>query len=160
MKRSSPHASEVLGLWRRLGLGFVVRDIGIFSGSVGEPGNRCPLSLPTSRRCPSPFREYDVDSHPRPAIRPLWMAPALQEKSCRYGDLVGCSLLSGLLMQPMRDCWPWWGRRTRSQSAYQAMTPRTDDGLSLFPAWPVSPSLRFALTTSWSRLTSSNWFPF
>ena len=76
MKRSSPHASGVFGLWRRLGLGFVVRDIGIFSGSVGEPGNRCPLSLPTSRRCPSPFREYDVDSHPRPAIRPLWAFPA------------------------------------------------------------------------------------
>ncbi len=77
MKRSSPHASGVLGLWRRLGLGFVVRDIGIFSGSVGEPGNRCPLSLPTSRRCPSPFRECDVERLvPRPAIRPLWAFPA------------------------------------------------------------------------------------
>jgi len=43
---------------------------------------------------------------PRPAIRPLWMAPALQEKSCRYGDLVGCSLLSGLLMQPRETAGP------------------------------------------------------
>ena len=90
MKRSSPHASGVLGLWRRLGLGFVVRDIGIFSGSVGEPGNRCPLSLPTSRRCPSPFREYDVDSHPRPAIRPLWAFPAATRmepgSACRMGS--------------------------------------------------------------------------
>ena len=77
MKRSSPHASGVFGLWRRLGLGFVVRDIGIFSGSVGEPGNRSPLSLPTSRRCPSPFRECDVERLvPRPAIRPLWAFPA------------------------------------------------------------------------------------
>ena len=76
MKRSSPHASGVFGLWRRLGLGFVVRDIGIFSGSVGEPGNRCPLSLPTSRRCPSGFPRYDVDTTPRPAIRPLWTFPA------------------------------------------------------------------------------------
>jgi len=31
--------------------------------------------------------------------------------------LVGCSLLSGLLMQSVWDCWPWWSSRTRSHSA-------------------------------------------
>lgn len=31
---------------------------------------------------------------------PLWMAPALQEAIRCFGALVGCSLLSGLLMQP------------------------------------------------------------
>ncbi|MFN4209785.1 MAG: phytanoyl-CoA dioxygenase [Devosia sp.] len=38
--------------------------------------------------------------------RPLWMAPALQEIIRCSGALVGCSLLSGLLMQSLEDCWP------------------------------------------------------
>ncbi|SDZ97574.1 hypothetical protein SAMN05428936_101728 [Pelagibacterium halotolerans] len=83
MKRSSPHASEVLGLWRRLGLGFVGFLWVGWSNRKGHPRIKSEdmLFLPTSRipqnhRCPSPFREYDVDSHPRPAIRPLWAFPA------------------------------------------------------------------------------------
>jgi len=37
--------------------------------------------------------------------RPLWMAPALQEKFDVLA-LVGSSLLFGLLMQSTLDCWP------------------------------------------------------
>jgi hypothetical protein len=40
-----------------------------------------------------------------PSKRPLWMAPALQEKFDVLA-LVGSSLLSGLLMQSTLDCWP------------------------------------------------------
>jgi len=29
-----------------------------------------------------------------------------------------------------RDCWPWWGPQTRSQSASQAITPLTVGGVS------------------------------
>jgi hypothetical protein len=36
---------------------------------------------------------------------PLWMAPALQENST-FWRLVGCSLLSGLLMQPLETAGP------------------------------------------------------
>jgi hypothetical protein len=37
---------------------------------------------------------------------PLWMAPAMQEVIRHYGALVGCSLLSGLLMQPFETAGP------------------------------------------------------
>lgn len=36
----------------------------------------------------------------------LWMAPAMQEVIRHYGALVGCSLLSGLLMQPFETAGP------------------------------------------------------
>jgi len=35
------------------------------------------------------------------------------------------------------DCWPWWGPRTWSRSALQAVTPSPFVGLSLFPVRPV-----------------------
>jgi hypothetical protein len=38
--------------------------------------------------------------------RHLWMAPALQEIIRRSGALVGCSLLFGLLMQPLETAGP------------------------------------------------------
>ena len=73
----------VFGLCRRLGLGFVG-----FCGSVGRTGkvpspdqvrgHAFPANLPCppNYRCPSGLPRYDVDSHPRLAIRPLWAFPA------------------------------------------------------------------------------------
>ncbi|ESZ04468.1 hypothetical protein X737_36895 [Mesorhizobium sp. L48C026A00] len=65
--------------------------------------------------------------------RALWMAPAMQEVIGRYGALGGCSLLSGLLMQPFETAGPD-GSANWIPSAYQAMVPPIFDGLSLFPA--------------------------
>jgi len=67
---------------------------------------------------------------------PLWMAPALQEVNWRFG--VGRVQSSVRPVDAVGwDCWPWWSPRTRSHSAYQAITPWTSVGLSLFPVWPV-----------------------
>src|SRR5690554_4435556 len=63
-RHASPHTSGVLGLWRNLGLGIVVRVISIFVKAHPRIKSGDMLSLPTSRRCPSPFRECDGDVSP------------------------------------------------------------------------------------------------
>lgn len=63
----------------------------------------------------------------------LWMAPALQ---ALFETLawVGCSRLSGLLMQSFRTAGPDGVRKTRFLSASQAVAPETFHGLPLLPA--------------------------
>jgi hypothetical protein len=51
-----------------------------------------------------------------------------------FWRLVGCSLLSGLLMQPLKTAGPDGVGELGPNLLIQAMTPRTFDGLSLFPA--------------------------
>jgi len=67
-----------------------------------------------------------------------------------FWRLVGCSLVSGLLMRPSRDRWPWWCPRTWSHSALQAFAAFDIRRGVRAPGLTGAPSLLIVLTTSLS----------
>lgn len=115
--------------------------LGRYAGHLGHPAAR--KLVPKTH-----IRSGSGGRHGWKTDRPLWMAPALQVQN-RYLASVGCSLLSGLLMQSIRllalmESANWV---PICFSGYDALA--SPWGVPV-PGLTGLPSYRFALTTSWN----------